>query len=433
MRASRDPLGDPSRRASRSSRTARTAIVEVAAGQRAGPASPTAAATRTRRGARRRGGRASSSLAAVDARARSRARRRRRQRDDGRRRGRDRGDRAGRRARRRRARRPLRRAHAVRGRRRGLRPPEGRGRGDGRAALPVASTRTPCTLPRDPRGRPDGRARPAGWPAACGRRSARRLCAGAPFVLDAVGFDARLRAARALIVGEGRLDDAEPAGQDPRRGGRASTPVRRAVPRDRRPATPWRARTATLSAWASCWRRRRSTRSPRPPRSSPGRADGPSDRRPSRGRGPVRSRQMSDRPRPQLPTPLRGVNFADAVRPPRGRRRRRILRDGRRGPAGPRRAAHDAADPDARAGPAPECRAARTPSTCPASSSRGELRIEHVDDGLARADYVFLGVPSRGLDEVIDGLTAPGSAAGRSSSRWPRVWSRRTGSRPPSC
>lgn len=33
-----------------------------------------------------------------------------------------------------------------------------------------------------------------------------------------------------------------------------------------------------------------------------------------------------------------------------------------------------------------------------------ELRIEHVDTGLARADYVFLGVPSSGLDDVIQGL-----------------------------
>jgi glycerol-3-phosphate dehydrogenase (NAD(P)+) len=33
-----------------------------------------------------------------------------------------------------------------------------------------------------------------------------------------------------------------------------------------------------------------------------------------------------------------------------------------------------------------------------------ELRIEHVGAGLARADYVFLGVPSTGLDGVIAGL-----------------------------
>ncbi|XAY08212.1 Glycerol-3-phosphate dehydrogenase [NAD(P)+] [Paraconexibacter sp. AEG42_29] len=37
-----------------------------------------------------------------------------------------------------------------------------------------------------------------------------------------------------------------------------------------------------------------------------------------------------------------------------------------------------------------------------------ELRIEHMGAGLARADYVFLGVPSRGLHEVIDGLAAAG-------------------------
>src|SRR5215467_12379235 len=33
-----------------------------------------------------------------------------------------------------------------------------------------------------------------------------------------------------------------------------------------------------------------------------------------------------------------------------------------------------------------------------------ELRIESVSAGVGRADYVFLGVPSRGLDEVIAGL-----------------------------
>jgi glycerol-3-phosphate dehydrogenase (NAD(P)+) len=37
-----------------------------------------------------------------------------------------------------------------------------------------------------------------------------------------------------------------------------------------------------------------------------------------------------------------------------------------------------------------------------------ELRIEHMDAGLARADYVFLAVPSTGLDRVIDGLDASG-------------------------
>ncbi len=37
-----------------------------------------------------------------------------------------------------------------------------------------------------------------------------------------------------------------------------------------------------------------------------------------------------------------------------------------------------------------------------------ELRIETVDAGLARADYVFLGVPSSGLGEVIGGLREAG-------------------------
>jgi glycerol-3-phosphate dehydrogenase (NAD(P)+) len=37
-----------------------------------------------------------------------------------------------------------------------------------------------------------------------------------------------------------------------------------------------------------------------------------------------------------------------------------------------------------------------------------DLRIEHMGAGLARADYVFLGVPSRGLDEVIEGLQRAG-------------------------
>ena len=37
-----------------------------------------------------------------------------------------------------------------------------------------------------------------------------------------------------------------------------------------------------------------------------------------------------------------------------------------------------------------------------------ELRVAHLQDGLARAEYVFLGVPSRGMDEVIGGLRGAG-------------------------
>jgi glycerate kinase len=69
-------------------------------------------------------------------------------------------------------------------------------------------------LPRDPRGVAYGGAGGgiAGvlW-AACGAR----LEPGAPFVLDALAFDARMRAARAVIVGEGRLDLGTLAGKAP--------------------------------------------------------------------------------------------------------------------------------------------------------------------------------------------------------------------------
>jgi glycerol-3-phosphate dehydrogenase (NAD(P)+) len=40
-----------------------------------------------------------------------------------------------------------------------------------------------------------------------------------------------------------------------------------------------------------------------------------------------------------------------------------------------------------------------------------ELRVEPASEGLARADIVFLGVPSRGLDEVIAGLEGAGLGA----------------------
>src|SRR5215212_604666 len=37
-----------------------------------------------------------------------------------------------------------------------------------------------------------------------------------------------------------------------------------------------------------------------------------------------------------------------------------------------------------------------------------DLRIEPADEGLARADYVFLGVPSRGMEAVIRALPEAG-------------------------
>jgi glycerate kinase len=62
-----------------------------------------------------------------------------------------------------------------------------------------------ATLPRDPRGIPMSGAAgglAGGLWAACGAE----LVAGAPFVLDAVGFDTRLRGASLVVTGEGRLD-----------------------------------------------------------------------------------------------------------------------------------------------------------------------------------------------------------------------------------
>lgn len=60
-------------------------------------------------------------------------------------------------------------------------------------------------LPRDPRGIPMTAAG-GGLAGALWAHYDARLVAGAPFVLDELGFDARMRAARAVVVGEGRLD-----------------------------------------------------------------------------------------------------------------------------------------------------------------------------------------------------------------------------------
>lgn len=60
-------------------------------------------------------------------------------------------------------------------------------------------------LPRDPRGVPlTGAA--GGLAGGLWAAFGARLVPGAPFVLDALGFDERLRAARAIVTGEGRID-----------------------------------------------------------------------------------------------------------------------------------------------------------------------------------------------------------------------------------
>jgi glycerate kinase len=87
------------------------------------------------------------------------------------------------------------------------------GGGLGGAALVVlcelraAWDRTAGELRRDPRGIPMSAAG-GGLAGALWAQYDARLVAGAPFVLEELGFDARMRAARAVVVGERRLDRA---------------------------------------------------------------------------------------------------------------------------------------------------------------------------------------------------------------------------------
>ncbi|HXD54933.1 MAG TPA: glycerate kinase [Solirubrobacteraceae bacterium] len=83
-------------------------------------------------------------------------------------------------------------------------------------------------LPRDPRGRPLTGAG-GGLAGALWALYDAELREGASFVLDALGFEERLRGADAVVVGEGRLDEqtrhGKIAGEIARRAGGRSTPV----------------------------------------------------------------------------------------------------------------------------------------------------------------------------------------------------------------
>ncbi len=68
------------------------------------------------------------------------------------------------------------------------------------------------SLPRDPRGVPGGGAA-GGLAGGLWAAFGAVIEPGAPFVLDAVGFEARMRAARAVVAGEGRLDASSLAGK----------------------------------------------------------------------------------------------------------------------------------------------------------------------------------------------------------------------------
>jgi glycerate kinase len=69
-----------------------------------------------------------------------------------------------------------------------------------------------CRLPRDPRGIPMTGAA-GGLSGGLWAEFGAELVPGAAFVLDAVGFDRRMRAARAVVAGEGRLDRQSLAGK----------------------------------------------------------------------------------------------------------------------------------------------------------------------------------------------------------------------------
>lgn len=89
--------------------------------------------------------------------------------------------------------------------------------------------------PRDPRGIPlTGAA--GGLSGGLWATLGARLEPGAPFVLDALGFDLRLRPARALVTGEGRLEattlEGKAAGEAARRARHAGVPAHAVVGRD---------------------------------------------------------------------------------------------------------------------------------------------------------------------------------------------------------
>jgi glycerate kinase len=85
-----------------------------------------------------------------------------------------------------------------------------------------------AALPRDPRGVPMSGAA-GGLSGALWAAHGAELAAGAAYVLDAVGFDARLRGAAAVICGEGRLDaqsgEGKLVGEVARRAGEAGVPA----------------------------------------------------------------------------------------------------------------------------------------------------------------------------------------------------------------
>src|SRR3954452_12473806 len=109
--------------------------------------------------------------------------------------------------------------------------------------------------------------------------------------------------------------------------------------------------------------------------------------------------QMAERPRPRLPEPLKGVHL-----PMPFGRRCVVVGAGSFGTAVAVLLARGGTRTtlQARTAEQAELMAAERANVqyLPEVPLPRDLRIEAVSAGLARADYVFLGVPSRGLDDV---------------------------------
>ncbi len=230
-------------------------------------------------------------------------------------------------------------------------------------------------LPRDPRGVPHTGAA-GGLAGGLWAAFGARLVAGAPFVLDELGLDARMRAASAVIVGEGRLDDTtlhgKIAGEAATRARQAGVPCHAVVGQDALDLLGRRILDLQWVIEAGTWRSSRRPGSVWPA--------------PCRTLLDVADRRTIPRPMPAsltLPTARRAVVVGAG-----------LLRHGRRRPARARRLAHRRCRPAPPSRPSACAPRGRTRSTCPASSCRRELRIETVDAGVARAEFVFLGVPS---------------------------------------
>ena len=266
-----------------------------------------------------------------------------------------------------------------------------------------------------PARRADDAARPAGSRAGCGRASAPSCDAGAPFVLEALGSDARMRAARALVVGEGRLDETtlqgKVAGELATRARQSGVPCHAIVGSAR--ARPLRARGSS-----TCRRVQEA-----------GSVEALEAAGEALARVPIERAARYLHIDGRAPPNPRALDAA-----PRRRRRRGLVRHGRRRAAGARRPAHDAADAHAGAGGRCSPTARENAVYLPEVELPPELRIESADVGLARYDLVFLGVPSRRARRGgRRAALARAEARAPPSSRSPRASFRPTGARRRPC